>query len=191
MSGKTAPPLYTIGHSTRTIEAFLEALKSVHIECLIDVRAFPRSRTNPQFNGDVLPAALASAGIRYEHLPGLAGRRPKSKEVDPAVNGYWKVAGFHNYADYALGDAFGASFRELLAISEARRSAMMCSEVLWWRCHRRIIADYALAAGREVIHVFEAGHVESARLNEAAVLRADRTVTYPPPGKGPQSAPPH
>ncbi|MGN6482613.1 DUF488 domain-containing protein [Luteibacter sp.] len=181
-----ALPLYSIGHSNRELGAFIAALTDSSIECLVDVRAFPRSRTNPQFNFDVLPDALARAGIGYLHLPGLAGRRPKSTTVDPVVNGYWKVAGFHNYADYALTEAFQAPFRELLRTSSERRAAMMCAEVLWWRCHRRIITDYALAAGREVIHIFEAGHLEPARLNEGARVDDDRTVTYP---RGPDEAP--
>ncbi|UPG91734.1 DUF488 domain-containing protein [Luteibacter aegosomaticola] len=174
-----SPPLFTVGHSTRTTEDFLAVLLDAGVACLVDVRAFPRSRTNPQFNQDVLPAALASAGIGYEHLPGLAGRRRKSVVVAPDVNAYWKVAGFHNYADYALSESFQASFRDLMRVSAAKPAAMMCSEVLWWRCHRRIIADYALAEGREVRHLFDVGHVEEARLTDAAVAHADGTITYP------------
>ncbi|SEN17475.1 Protein of unknown function, DUF488 [Luteibacter sp. UNCMF331Sha3.1] len=178
----TLPPLYGVGHSNRSIGQFIEVLGSAGIECLVDIRAFSRSRTNPQFNGDVLPASLDRAGIGYEHLPGLGGRRRKSRDVDPAVNGHWRVAGFHNYADYALSPAFRESFEALLRISVGRRAAMMCSEMLWWRCHRRIVADYALAAGRAVHHIFDVGHVESAGFNDGAVVHDDGSVTYPAQG---------
>lgn len=152
------------------------------IECIVDVRTFPRSRTNPQFNIEDLPGSLVAAGIRYEYLADLGGRRRKSKDIAPEVNGYWKVSGFHNYADYAMSETFRSSFQELLDLSVDRRCAMMCSEVLWWRCHRRIIADYAIAAGRDVQHVFDVGHVEAARLTPGAIVR-DGVVSYPGAGE--------
>lgn len=174
--------LYSVGHSNRRIEDFLAVLQDAGIERVVDVRTFPRSRTNPQFNVEDLPASLAGEGIYYEYLPDLGGRRRKSKDIPPEVNGYWKVSSFHNYADHAMSESFQSSFRQLLARSDAQRCAMMCSEVLWWRCHRRIITDYALAAGREVLHLFDVGHAEAARLTPAAVVSSDGTVTYPAPG---------
>ncbi|NII54990.1 DUF488 domain-containing protein [Luteibacter sp. SG786] len=170
--------LYSVGHSNREIDAFLAVLGDARIECVVDVRTFPRSRTNPQFNVEVLPDALAEHGIAYEYLPDLGGRRRKSRDIPPEVNGFWKVSSFHNYADYAMSDAFQASLAELLRLGEERRCAMMCSEVLWWRCHRRIIADYAMAAGRKVWHLFDVGHVEEARLTPGAVIERG-LVAYP------------
>lgn len=172
-------PLLTIGHSNRGIDDFLAVLVDAGVECVIDVRTFPRSRTNPQFNIDVLPGALAAIGVGYEYLQELGGRRRKSKDVDPAVNAFWRVSSFHNYADHAMSDTFRASFRRMLALAGTRRCAAMCSEVLWWRCHRRIIADHALAAGREVVHVFDIGKAEPARLTPGAVVHDDGIVTYP------------
>jgi uncharacterized protein (DUF488 family) len=170
--------LYSIGHSNRRLDDFLAVLVDAGIKCVVDVRTFPRSRTNPQFNIEDLPTSLAEAGIRYEYLADLGGRRRKSKDIAPEVNGFWKVSSFHNYADYARSKAFQSSFLELLGLCERQRCAMMCSEVLWWRCHRRIITDYAIAAGREVRHIFDVGHMETASLTPGAVIH-DGLVSYP------------
>lgn len=173
-------PLYSIGHSNRRIEDFLAVLRAARIECVADVRTFPRSRTNPQFNIEQLPDALAEAGMRYEYLPDLGGRRRKSKNIPPDVNAFWRVSSFHNYADHAMSERFQSSLAHLLSLSAGQRCTMMCSEVLWWRCHRRIIADYALAAGHEVQHLFDVGHVEEARLTAGAVIE-NGLVAYPAP----------
>jgi uncharacterized protein (DUF488 family) len=176
---RSKPTLYTIGHSNRSIDAFLAVLEDAGVECVVDVRTFPRSRTNPQFNIEGLPGALAERGIGYEYLPDLGGRRRKSKDIPPGVNAFWKVSSFHNYADHAMSEAFAASFETLLRLGGERRCAMMCSEVLWWRCHRRIITDYALAAGHRVVHLFDVGHAEDARLTPGAALLEDGRVGYP------------
>lgn len=172
-------PLLTIGHSNRSIDDFLAVLQDAAIERVVDVRTFPRSRTHPHFNIETLPVSLATVDASYDYLPDLGGRRRKSKDIDPAVNAFWRVSSFHNYADHAMSDTFQTSLRTLLALADERRTAMMCSEVLWWRCHRRIIADYAIAAGREVVHVFDVGHAEPARMTPAAVVRGDGLLAYP------------
>ncbi len=141
----------------------------------------PRSRTNPQFNADTLPAVLADAGIGYEHLAALGGLRGKAHAVAPETNGYWTNASFHNYADYALSESFRVGFAHLLAVGHTRRCAVMCAEAVWWRCHRRIVADHLLAHGEGVFHVMGEGRLEPARLTPGAVIRDDATVVYPAP----------
>jgi uncharacterized protein (DUF488 family) len=136
---------YTIGHSTLTIIELIDRLKQVAVDLLIDVRAIPRSRTNPQFNIELLPASLADVGMAYRHLPALGGRRHRPSAAPPSVNALWRNASFRNYADYATAAAFRGGFEELLALADRHCCAIMCAEALWWRCHRRIIADYLLA----------------------------------------------
>lgn len=132
----------TIGHSNRSLEEFIGMLREARVSLLIDVRSFPRSRTNPAFNIDRLPAELAEVQVGYRHCPALGGRRKKQPEVDKSVNALWRVQSFHNYADYALSDAFGEALAEVVELGCNGRVALMCSEAVWWRCHRRIIADY-------------------------------------------------
>ena len=139
----------------------------------------PRSRTNPQFNTDTLPSPLADAGIGYEHLAALGGLRGKTPSLAPATNGYWTNASFHNYADYALSERFRAGFAHLLELGHAQRCAVMCAEAVWWRCHRRIVADHLLAHGETVFHIMGEGRLEPARLTPGAVIRDDATVVYP------------
>ncbi len=146
-------PVYTIGHSTRTIPEFVELLRIGGVDMVVDVRSIPRSRTNPQYNLDTLPDALAQRQIAHTQIAELGGRRNKSKTVAPDVNGFWTNQSFHNYADYALSDEFHVGFARLQQISQQRRCAIMCSEAVWWRCHRRIVADYLLDAGRSVFHL--------------------------------------
>ena len=161
-------PIHTIGHSTRTIPEFVDLLRVGNVELVVDIRSIPRSRTNPQFNLDTLPDALAPWQIGYRHIRELGGLRGRSKSVPPEVNAFWTHASFHNFADYALSDTFGAGLASLLESSEAKRSAIMCSEAVWWRCHRRIVADYLLVAGRRVLHLMGAARVEPATLTPAA-----------------------
>lgn len=175
----TAPPFFSIGHSDRSLDAFLGLLRGPRVGHLVDVRKFPRSRSNPQFNAETLSAALAGADISYEHLAALGGRRPRAPDVPPEVNGFWSNQSFHNYADYALSEPFRAGLRSLLAAGAAQPCAIMCAEAVWWRCHRRIVADYLIAAQRTVIHILGPGHEEPARLTPGAVVRADGTVVYP------------
>jgi len=174
-----APPLFTIGHSTRTIAQFVELLRAGRVERVVDVRPLPRSRTNPQYNLDALPGALADYQIAHGRIEALGGLRSRQAEVPPAINGWWTNQSFHNYADHALSDAFAAGLSELLALDG--RTAVMCSEAVWWRCHRRIIADYAMLHGREVFHLMGAEKVDPARMTPAAMPSNGRLV-YPATG---------
>jgi uncharacterized protein (DUF488 family) len=172
-------PFFTIGHSTRLLPEFLELLKAAEVKLVVDVRTVPRSRRNPQYNDDALPDALAGEGIAYEHLPELGGLRGRQSQIEPQVNGFWENASFHNYADYALSAAFAAGLTKLRRLGHAKRCAIMCAEAVWWRCHRRIIADYLIAAGMSVFHILGPHHIEPAKLTEGAQVRADGTVAYP------------
>jgi uncharacterized protein (DUF488 family) len=174
-----ARPFFTIGHSNRSVDDFIALLREADVQRVIDVRAFPRSRTNPQFNEDALPEALRPFGLSYEHIAALGGRRGKSKPVPGEVNAFWINQSFHNYADYALSDAFHVGLEHLVAQGRTYRCAIMCSEAVWWRCHRRIIAVYLLARGETVLHILGARHVDAARMTEGAVVQADGTLAYP------------
>ncbi len=181
----TAPnPIYTVGHSTRSIVEFVELLKAGAVETVVDIRKMPRSRTNPQFNIDTLPDALSSWQIGYVRIGELGGLRTKSKTVPPEVNGFWINSSFHNYADYTLSGEFRRGLSQLEQLSLERRCAIMCSEAVWWRCHRRFVADYLLHDGREVFHLMDTARVEVASMNAAA--REDGvSLVYPriePPG---------
>jgi len=173
-------PFHTIGHSTRTIEDFVALLREAEIGLVVDVRTVPRSRTNPQYNRDALPGALAPVGIGYEHVAALGGLRGRKREVPADVNGFWENASFHNYADYAMGEDFSHGLARLRELGAARRCAIMCAEAVWWRCHRRIISDYLLAAGETVLHILGPGHIEPARLTEAAQRDSAGHLVYPP-----------
>jgi uncharacterized protein (DUF488 family) len=171
-------PIYTIGHSTRSIAEFVDLLGVGRIELVVDVRSIARSRTNAQYNLDTLPAALADHQILHAHIPELGGLRKKSRTVPPEVNGFWINQSFHNYADYALSEEFRMGLARLRELAGRRRSAIMCAEAVWWRCHRRIVADYLLHEGREVFHLMSPSHADPARMNEAAQAAADGLV-YP------------
>jgi uncharacterized protein (DUF488 family) len=172
-------PFYTIGHGTRPIGDFVDVLRRAAVGCVVDVRTVPRSRTNPQYDRDALPPALDSHRIGYEHLAALGGLRAKARDVAPSVNAYWQNQSFHNYADYAMSDDFRAGLARLIGIGRDRPCAIMCAETLWWRCHRRIIADHLIAAGETVWHIRGPQRAEPARLSEAARLVAAGILTYP------------
>ena len=172
-------PFFTIGHSTRQVGELVDLLTAAAVGVLVDVRAVPRSRTNPQFNTDVLPAALSSAAIDYEHIAALGGLRGRKTGIRPAVNAFWTNQSFHNYADYAMGQEFRAALAQLRALGRAQRCAIMCAETLWWRCHRRIITDYLVSSGEPVFHILGAGDVTRARLTPAATPGPEGTLVYP------------
>jgi len=144
------------------------------------VRTVPRSRTNPQYNFDALPADLAVCHIGYERIAELGGLRGRSQAIAPEVNGFWENQSFHNYADYALSAGFERGLEELMSVAAERRTAIMCAESVWWRCHRRIIADYLMLHGRTVIHIMGRGRTEPARMTPAAKKR-DGHLVYPAP----------
>jgi uncharacterized protein (DUF488 family) len=171
----------TIGHSNRSLGEVLDMLRDARVEQLIDVRSFPRSRTNPAFNIDRFPDDLARVQIGYRHCPALGGRRPKQPGVDENLNALWRVQSFHNYADYALGDEFAAAFDELVRLGRGRRLALMCSEAVWWRCHRRIIADYLILNGHPVDHLMAPGKIGHATQTPGAQRTSQRKVIYPRP----------
>jgi uncharacterized protein (DUF488 family) len=169
--------VYTIGHSTRTIPQFVELLQAGNVRLVVDIRRVPRSRTNPHYNLEILPGALAPYQIGHMRIAELGGLRKKS-EVAPEVNGFWSNASFHNYADYALSEAFQQGLAQLLDASERQRTAIMCAEAVWWRCHRRIVADYLINAGRTVYHLMGTHGVNPAKMSEGAVP-AGASVRYP------------
>ena len=176
-----AHAFFTIGHSTRSITEFFGMLGGPEVRRIIDVRKMPMSRNNPQFNRDALAAALAPAGIGYDHIAALGGLRGKAPDLPPDLNGLWTNPSFHNYADYALSTAFHDGLGALRAIGHRQTCAVMCSEAVWWRCHRRIIADYLIACGETVFHIMSADRLEPARLTPGAAVQPDGRILYPAP----------
>jgi len=174
-----AAPFFTIGHSNRSLSEFEALLGEAGVELLADIRKMTLSRANPQFNRDTLAPALAAQGIAYEHIAALGGLRGRSPGLPRALNGYWENPGFHRYADYALSPAFRAGLEHLRRAGHARRCAVMCAEAVWWRCHRRIVADYLVASGEAVFHIMGPGRLEPVKLTPGAVVRPDGTITYP------------
>ena len=154
-------------------------LQQINIDMVVDVRAFPRSRTNPQFNIDTLPESLAAVGVGYRHLRALGGRRHHRADAPPSPNTLWRNQSFRNYADYAATDEFRAGLAELRSLMLAHRCAIMCSEAVWWRCHRRIIADYLLADGVSVGHIMDLNSIQPARLTPGARRVLDEVLIYP------------
>lgn len=173
-----ASPIFTIGHSTRAVLELVELLRQVSVDLLVDVRSVPRSRANPQFNADALPQALAAAGIGYHHLAALGGLRGRRKDAAPSQNTLWRNDAFRNYADYAATGQFQSGLDQLIELAQDHRCAIMCAEAVWWRCHRRIIADYVLMRGIPVAHIMGSAKVDPATMTPGARPLADGTILY-------------
>jgi len=167
--------IHTIGHSTRPIETFIELLRHAGVTRLVDVRAVPRSRFNPQYNREALEAALRDVGIDYRALPALGGLR-KALPDSPHVG---LKEGFRGFADYALTPAFRVALSELEALADEQPTAVMCAEADWRNCHRQLIADRLLAEGHDVRHIMKDG-IEAAEMNPAAKRRPEGLVYAKP-----------
>jgi uncharacterized protein (DUF488 family) len=150
MSG---PQVWTIGHSTRSSDEFLRVLAAYDIETTADVRRFPGSRRHPQFGGAALAASLRSHGVEYEWIEQLGGRRRRGDDAAPSA---WRHPSFQAYADHVASAEFAEGLHRLLHLAQASRTAIMCSELLWWRCHRAIISDVLLFSGVRVTHILTA-----------------------------------
>lgn len=172
-----SPQLFTIGHSTHSLEEFLALLGRHHIEVLADIRRFPGSRKHPQFNQENLAASLAEAGIEYHWLTALGGRRGK-QPGGPSKNLGLRNESFRNYADYMRTPEFREGIQQLLTLAGERPTAFMCSEGLFWRCHRRLVSDFLLASGVSVRHIMPSGELRPHTLIAGACVE-DGEVTYP------------
>ena len=164
-----AGQVWTIGHSTRTLDEFTGVLRAHDIEALVDVRRFAGSRRLPQFNEGALRDGLEAAGIAYRWLPSLGGRRTPAPD---SVNTGWRHAAFRGYADHLATDEFADGLFELLTIAGGLRTTVMCAEMLWWQCHRRLIADLLTSQGWEVWHIQTDKPAEPHRLVDPARLVA-------------------
>lgn len=165
----------TIGHSTRTLEAFIQLLRIYGVEQVVDVRTVPRSRHNPQFNHETLPDDLKAVGMEYLHLPGLGGLRhprPDSENVG------WHNASFRGFADYMGTPEFENHLDELIKLAQHKRIALMCAEALPWRCHRSLIADALEVRGIKVAHILNSTHLQPHRMTPFAKVNGTRLV-YP------------
>ncbi|MFD5713517.1 DNA repair protein [Streptomyces pharetrae CZA14] len=168
----------TVGHSTRGFDEVMQMLRAHDVTCLVDVRSFPSSRKYPQWNRSAIEEFLPS-DIGYRWIRRLGGRRHTPKGV-PSENGAWRVKAFRDYADYMAGEEFAAGLGELLQLAGHERPAIMCSEAVPWRCHRRLITDALIVAGAEVVHIMSPTTSKPAVLNELAQVR-DGHLVYPPP----------
>jgi uncharacterized protein (DUF488 family) len=168
--------IWTIGHSTRTLDEFLGVLRAHQIEALVDVRRFAGSRRLPQFNEDALRAGLERGGITYRWLPSLGGRRTPAAD---SPNTGWRHAAFRGYADHLASEEFAEGFFELLMIAGGLRTTVMCAEMLWWQCHRRLIADVLTALGYDVLHIQTEKPADPHRLVDPARL-VDGELSYGP-----------
>jgi len=173
--------LYTIGHSTRTLDELIAALQAHQIQTLVDIRAFPMSRRLPQFNRDSLEQTVPAAGIRYVWMKALGGYRKKILEESPNIA--LRNDSFRNYADYMLTPEFEQAMADLLALAESSRTAYMCAERLYFRCHRMLVSDWLVAHGHEVLHIDGAGPVrphtltaEGRMVDGRLIYRGDRLL---------------
>ena len=160
--------LYTIGHSTRTLDDLLASLQAHQIRTLVDIRAFPMSRRLPQFNRESLEKSLLAADICYHWMPALGGYRKKIRDDSPHIA--LRNASFRNYADYMLTPEFASAMAELTALAENSRTAYMCAERVYFRCHRMLVSDWLAAHGHEVLHIDGAGPVKPHRLTKEGRL---------------------
>jgi uncharacterized protein (DUF488 family) len=171
---ETSITLWTVGHSTRTIDEFIELLNSFQIKLLVDVRSFPGSRRYPHFNRESLQQSLADVGIVYEHHPDLGGRR---RPQPGSLNMAWRNESFRAYADYMETDEFREGIERLIKAAATRPTAIMCSEAVWWRCHRSLISDYLKVQGYQVIHIMGVGKSEEHPYTSAARI-LDGELSY-------------
>ena len=169
-----AGTLWTIGHSTHPIDEFVEILRAHEIARIADVRRFPGSRAQPQFNPDALRASLAEHGIAYSPLLELGGRR---KPLADTAHTAWRNDAFRGYADYMDTPAFAAAADDLAALARIEHVAVMCAEAVWWRCHRSMIADYFKASGWTVLHIMGRGEAKEHPYTAVAKV-VDGTLTY-------------
>ena len=171
--------VYTIGHSSRPLQEFLDLLAESRVECVVDVRRLPGSRAFPQYDADALATSLAARNIDYWYLPPLCGRRTRAELKGAEPESFWSNASFSRYAAYARGEDFAQGLRQLLDRAEKQRCAVMCSEAVWWRCHRRIITDHLLALGVDVCHIMGPGKIDTATLTRGARISGGEVI-YPP-----------
>lgn len=176
---RPAAGVFSIGHSTRSFDAFVDLLREFGIETLADVRSFPGSRRFPHFGRDHFERELPRRGIHYVWLKSLGGRR-KADGGGPSPNEGLRNRSFRNYADYMGTAEFAAGMDELLTLAAAGRTAIMCAEAVYWRCHRRLVSDALLARGITVQHIMDSGQLRPHRLTESGRIR-DGGVIYPPP----------
>jgi uncharacterized protein (DUF488 family) len=185
--GTVSPPmsnqLFTIGHSTHSEERFLELLLQHGIQVLADIRRFPGSRKFPQFNQEHLASFLPAHGIEYRWIQDLGGRREKTGGGEPSKNLGLRNESFRNYADYMATESFRAGIQELLKDAENKPTAFMCSESLFWRCHRRLVSDYLLTTGHFIQHILPNGKLQPHTLTEGAKVEHGELI-YPAAGFG-------
>ena len=168
--------VWSIGHSTHGLDDFVDLLRGHGITALVDIRTVPKSRRHPHFRSDSLARSLPEREIAYTHMPRLGGfRRPRAD----SPNGGWRNESFRGYADYAMTEEFAVGLAELRRIAGAERTAMMCSEALWWRCHRRVVADRLLVAGATVLHIGSDGRTSEHEITPTARVSQDGCITYP------------
>ncbi|HET7624059.1 MAG TPA: DUF488 domain-containing protein [Verrucomicrobiae bacterium] len=177
---RISPVVLTIGHSTRSIEEFIRLLQAHEVTCLADVRTIPRSRHNPQFNADSLPASLKTAGIRYVHIAELGGLRHTTRD---SINGGWRNTSFRGFADYMQTPEFAEAIDRLIELARHERIAIMCAEAVPWRCHRSLISDALLIRGIRVEHIMSLTHRQAHALTPFAKVRGMQ-ITYPPEKSG-------
>lgn len=157
MSAQEKHSIYTIGHSTHPLSAFIDMLKKYNIHTLVDIRRFPGSRKYPHFNKEFLAASLEKRGFEYIHLEALGGRRKNQHTIE---NSRWRNASFKAYAHYMESEAFEKGIEKLKEIAIEDTTAIMCSEAVWWRCHRSMVADYLKAKGWKVMHILGKNNVQ-------------------------------
>lgn len=168
--------VFTVGHSNRELGKFLDILRGFRIELLVDIRHYPGSRKYPHFNREFLAAELPLVGIRYLHCLALGGRRKVDKD---SPNLGWHEPSFRGYADYALTEPFTEAVREFVRISRKQRTAIMCAEAVYWRCHRRIVTDYLIARGVEVRHILAENRADLATMTPFAQVVSKEKILYP------------
>nr|WP_255569040.1 DUF488 domain-containing protein [Comamonas sp. NLF-1-9] len=181
-------PFFSVGHSTHSLEEFVALLRGPGVQRVVDIRSLPGSRRYPQFNREALAEGLAQHGLDYEHVALLGGLRSKTAGVPRETNAWWENASFHRYADYACTPAFADGLAHLIELGRKQRCAMMCSEVLWWRCHRRIVTDHLLARDETVWHIMPPDKLDAAHLSAGALVGEGASITYPAVSPAPGGA---